>query len=319
MATSGSTNFTHTRDEIVTAALKKLGVISYNQPPDAAQMQDGIDELNRMSKAWQADDIHLWAYGEGVLFFQEDKVQYNLGATGDRAANVSNFTQTAISTAAVLGAGTITVSSITGISSGNVIGVVQDDNTIHWTTVNGAPSGSTVTLTAVLTAAAAADNHVYVYSSIIERPLRITDARLRLDGDIDIPVTKLSRDGYFKIPNKTNPGNPTQFYYDPQLTSGIIRLWAAPDDVQKTLRFTFTRSIEDFDNINDNPDFPQEWLNPLVWGLADQLKADYGIIGERSVEIEKKAAYWLQKALDYDVEDVPISFAPRSSSSEGWE
>lgn len=319
MATSGSVNFSHTRNEIVTAAFKKLGVISFGEEPDAAQMQDGVDELNRLVKAWQADDIHLWAYGEGVLFFENAKVEYNLGATGDRAANVKNFVQTALSAAASSGASTITVDSITGISDTNIIGVVQDDNTIHWTTVNGAPSGSTVTLTAVTTAAAAADNHVYVYSALINRPLRITDARLRLDGDVDIPVTKLSRDGYFKIPNKTNTGNPTQFYYDPQLTNGIIRVWPGPDDVQETLRFTFTRTIEDFDNINDDPDFPQEWLQALVYNLADEMIPDYGIKGDRAVKIPEKAASWLQKALGYDVEDAPVVFAPRTAYSEGWE
>lgn len=319
MATSGSTNFSQTRDEIVTAMLKKLGVISYGEVPDAEQMQDGVEALNRIVKAWQADDIHLWAYGEGVLFFQNAKAEYNLGASGDRAANVKNFVQTALSADAALGASTITVDSITGIASGSVIGVVQDDNTIHWTTVSGAPSGLTVALTAVTTAAAATDNHIYVYSAILERPLRITDARLRLDGDIDIPVTKLSRDGYFKIPNKTNTGNPTQFYYDPQLTNGIIRLWSSPDDVQKTLRFTFMRTFEDFDNVNDDPDFPQEWLQALIYNGADDLIVDYGIIGERAAKIEKLAGYWLQKALDYDAEDVPIVFSPRTSYSEGWE
>jgi hypothetical protein len=320
MATSGSIDFTNTRDEIITVALRKLGVLSYGETPASDQIADASGELNRMVKAWQADGIHLWAYSEGVLFFESGKEKYNLGATGDRAANVNNFVQTELAADVALGASTITVDSITDISDTDVIGVVQDDNTIHWTTVNGTPSGTTVTLTDVTTVAAATDNHVYVYSSLIERPLRITDARLRQNGDIDTTITKISRDSYFKIANKTNTGAiPNQFYYDPQLTNGIIRIWSTPDDVQATMRFTFQRSIEDFDNINDNPDFPQEWLQALIYNLADEMIVEYGVIGERAVKIEGKATYWLNKALDYDVEDVPIQFVPTDESIEGYD
>ena len=45
---------------------------------------------------------------------------------------------------------TITVASITGIASGDIIGIKLDTGLYHFTTVNGAPAGSTVTLTAAL-------------------------------------------------------------------------------------------------------------------------------------------------------------------------
>jgi hypothetical protein len=44
---------------------------------------------------------------------------------------------------------------VTGVATTYNIGVQLDDGTFQWTTVNGAPSGSTVTLTAVLTDSAA--------------------------------------------------------------------------------------------------------------------------------------------------------------------
>jgi hypothetical protein len=45
---------------------------------------------------------------------------------------------------------TITVASITGIASGDIIGVKLNTGQYHFTTVNGAPAGNTVTLTAAL-------------------------------------------------------------------------------------------------------------------------------------------------------------------------
>jgi hypothetical protein len=44
---------------------------------------------------------------------------------------------------------------VTGVATTYNIGVQLDDGTFQWTTVNGAPSGFTVTLTAVLTDSAA--------------------------------------------------------------------------------------------------------------------------------------------------------------------
>lgn len=46
---------------------------------------------------------------------------------------------------------TITVTDGTKWTSGDNIAVLQDDNTLHWTTVNSAPAGNVVTLTDALT------------------------------------------------------------------------------------------------------------------------------------------------------------------------
>jgi hypothetical protein len=54
------------------------------------------------------------------------------------------------------------VDSITGVASGDIIGVALDTGLWHWTTVNGAPSGSTIVLTAGLPSAAGDNNIVHV-------------------------------------------------------------------------------------------------------------------------------------------------------------
>jgi hypothetical protein len=56
----------------------------------------------------------------------------------------------------------LTVAAITGVASGDIIGILLDDGTTHWTTVNGAPSGSTITITAALPSDAASGNRVVV-------------------------------------------------------------------------------------------------------------------------------------------------------------
>lgn len=67
---------------------------------------------------------------------------------------------TTLSAGAASSAGSVTVTSATGIASGDVIGVLLDTGLTHWTTVNGAPAGNVVTLTAVLPGAAASGRAV---------------------------------------------------------------------------------------------------------------------------------------------------------------
>jgi len=69
---------------------------------------------------------------------------------------------TALTVAGASGHTSVTVGSISGVADGDDIGVVLDDKTIHWTTVNGAPSGSAIPLSAALTGAAAVANAVYI-------------------------------------------------------------------------------------------------------------------------------------------------------------
>lgn len=320
MATSGSVNYSETATEIVTGALQVTGVLAEGETASASQMTNGLKVLNRMVKAWNAMGIHLWAYGEAVLFPALSTQSFSIGPTGDRCALESDVVQTYIATAALSGATTITVPSTTGIAASDKIGVVQDDSTIHWTTVSGAPTATVITLTAALTAAAAADNHVYTYTTILQRPLRITHARLRQDGDTDIIMRKMARREYFGLANKSSSGNPTQYYYDPQLTNGKFYLWPTFASLQQTIRFTFSRSIEDFDSIANDPDFPQEWLEALIYNLADRFGPVYGVPAERRRMITEDAARFLSGALEFDVEDSSVMLRPATDDGEeGWE
>jgi hypothetical protein len=55
---------------------------------------------------------------------------------------------------------TIDVTSATGVTSGDIIGILLDDGSTQWTTVNGAPSGTTITITDALTGNTASGNSV---------------------------------------------------------------------------------------------------------------------------------------------------------------
>ena len=63
-------------------------------------------------------------------------------------------TDTTVNTNELTGQTSITVASITGIADGDTLGILLDDDSWHWSTVNGAPSGTTVVITDALPSAA---------------------------------------------------------------------------------------------------------------------------------------------------------------------
>lgn len=61
MATSGTTTWSPTRDEIITSALTKLAVLSGGSAPEAYQVTAATRALNAMVKTFQADGMPVWA------------------------------------------------------------------------------------------------------------------------------------------------------------------------------------------------------------------------------------------------------------------
>lgn len=309
MATSGSVDFTRTRDQIIKGALRLCEALSAGEEPTAQEMADGSESLNMMIKEWAADGIHLWAQQEGVLFLTKGTSKYTLGPGGDHASTA--YTTTTLSAASAASDTTLTVTSITGISASDNVGVVLDDGTFHWTTVSGAPSGTTVTLASGVASAAASGNRIFTYTSLIGRPLRILDARLKVNNGNEIPFSDmLTRDEYFDLPNKTNQGKPIQGYYDPQLTNGVFHIWNAVDDIRDVVLFTFMRQIEDMDAATDTFDFPTEWLTSLKYNLAVDLGIEYGISMDKWSRIKAEAADKKNKLMAFDHEVESVYFSP---------
>lgn len=53
-------NFNSTRNEIIARAFRQLGQIEPGESPSAEQLAQGIEALNNMVQAWEADGIKLW-------------------------------------------------------------------------------------------------------------------------------------------------------------------------------------------------------------------------------------------------------------------
>lgn len=312
MARSGSDNYAVTRNDIINRALRKIGQLAEGETASAQQINDGADDLESMAKHWQTAGLHLWKYEEMVLFLVLGQKSYDLGpTTTENWVRETDLVETTLTADAVISATTITVDSITGIANADFIGVSVDDATIHWTTVNGAPSGSTVTLTTGLDVAATSGNKVYAYTSKAVRPLGITQIRTQIDDNSEITHEALSRDEYFGLANKAATGSAIQFYYNPRLDNGRLYPWPTSDDEREFLNVTSQIQIEDFDGSGNNPDLPIEWADPLVWNLAKRLLSEYGVIDPTTVQLVLGMAQETYEAAeDFDSEDTSLTFMP---------
>lgn len=311
MATSGTNSFSRNRDQLIASALRKCSVFESGETPDSQSVSDAADALNAMVKHWQASGIEIWTTEEAVLFPQLGQVRYTIGSTSTDNAT-TDFVQTALTTAAVLGAGTVVLGSVTGIATTYNIGIQLDDGTFQWTTVNGAPSGSTVTLAANLTDSAAVGNAVLAYQTDLVRPLKIVSARrYNLTSAIDVPLGEMDRIEYAEMPNKTSTGAVNSFFYDRrENTTGLIYLWPSPETTDEIIKMTVARPIMDFTNPGDDADLPQEWIRALEWGLADEIADDYDVPDPKRSRIERRAAQYLAEVNFWERELLSIQMVP---------
>lgn len=314
MAVSGTNTFNLVTSQIITKALRILGVASSNRNPTAADMQSGIDTLNIMLKSWKNAGTYLWKTNQATLFLVNGQNSYKLD--GSTANATDTYSETAINGNVISGASSIIVDDATGFVVGYFIGIEQDDETIYWTTISSV-AGTTIGLTGALTAAASSDNIVWVYQTKLGRPERVLSARYIDSNDNLSPCTMLARDTYYNLPNKNNTGQVTQVYYEPKLTYGTVFVYNSPSVVGSVVKFTYEVQFFDFDTLINNADFPTEWLQTIILNLAYMLSYEYGISDEKAMRIKGDAMQSLEDAQGYDRENTAIFFQPATETYIG--
>lgn len=82
MTTSGSTNWTLNRDQIITAALRNIGAIATGETPSPAEINEASEALNMMIKVWQTEGAKLWLNDTKELTLTANSQSYTIGPTG---------------------------------------------------------------------------------------------------------------------------------------------------------------------------------------------------------------------------------------------
>lgn len=335
--TSGTANFTLNATGIVTAAFSLIGYLAAEQPLQGFALQDGLNWLNILLKAWQKDNIHLWTQREGVIFLNYAQDTYALGPGGDKATVLESFRQTTLSANAAQGATVLQVYSTLGFVVGDYIGIQITNSLRQWTTITTVNSLTQVTIAAPLVGLATAGNTVFDYTQQIDRPLKVTSSRRNTfpfynQGpqpapgpyysniyNNEIPMEMWSRQQYFDQVNKGQPGTPVNWYYSPlqgegaysaPAGDGLFYIWQAPSSVNDFLRISYTRSIQDVDDGNNNLDFPTEWNLAIIYGLALLLGIPYSAPVEKIQMIAPLAEKFLDECKGWDEEITSFNVQP---------
>lgn len=315
MTTSGT--FTHdlSRDQIINRALRIIGVLdSEGGSASATQITNAAQALNDIVKSWNAYGLLIWTRNFLTVPLLSGKALYMVSPnTSDIIYQIK--TRTTLSTAASDGAATVDVTDTTGIATGNGIGIQVSTGAIHWTTVNGAPSGNTVTLTTALDGAA--DQYAMVINGVKpSRVLKIRDGYIKNSSGNDIPINVIMKEDYNRFGVKTSEGTPTQIYYDAQLGQGVLYIYPVSNMTDATLFVEAETVLEDFGASGDTSALPQEWLNALVWNLAYESAVEYGVTEKRLQFIGQKAAETLNIA-QWTSQENSVYFQPGSLVSRG--
>lgn len=310
MPTSGTINFSVTRDEIITEALEILGVLAEGQVPNADQLTSSSRTLNMIAKSWQAAGLNLFAVDRLYLFPAQGQREYSMSAASTDNVTSNYWTTTITSSTATID-NSVFLADVTDIVPGSRIGILSN-NAIVWnsaTSVN-AISGE-VGLANPVGVAVSVGTIVYAYTDVADRPMLVLEGYTIDDAQSRIPITVLSRREYNGL-NSFSEGRTSQLHYDPQIGAGRLSLWPIPDDSVRVIELVVQRTLEDFVDANDNPDFPQEWYMPLAYALADNLAPKYGLPPQQAQMIKYNATDWYNKARDYDTElYTSIYFQPR--------
>ena len=83
----------------------------------------------------------------------------------------------------------------------------------------------------------------------------------------DFALTRVSRDTFLSIPNKTPQGRPSQFFLDRQITPNL-KIWPIPENSTDVIHYDALTRMDDADAQVNTLDMPFRFYPCLAAGLA---------------------------------------------------
>lgn len=256
---------------IITSALRSIGVLASGETPDAATANDCFSLLNEMLDQWSNDHLLVFTQQEVILELTGGQFVYTFGPGGSIGAAFTGSISGAVLTVTAISSGAISVGQSvagTGITAGTAI-------TSLGTALggNGANAIGTYNLNLSNTFASGS------ITSSAPRPLRLNSAFVRVvnsaTGTLDYPVAVLAYEEYQSIGIKTLPGPwPRAVYLQPTFPLAILDVW--PNPSQGELHLFCDTVLNNFSTLNDTVYLPQGYQGALHWNLAELLMPEFG-------------------------------------------
>jgi len=251
-----SSTYTVSRHQIITLALRKLGVLEIGDTPDSDSIDNASMSLNLLIKQLSTEGLKMWKNSELIIPLVSGQTFYTLGGNGS-------------------------------------------------TTMYDSLAPTTM---------------------ITDKPLKVIQGFYRnkqSTPNIDTPLMVISKQEYNILGSKFSTGTSNSIFYDPKKLNGILYVYLTPDlntSTNMELHVVAQMPLDDLTTALGVPDFPNEWMNCLVWNLADQLSLEYGVPMNARQEISQRAISYKTMLNDWDVESSSTFFQPdfRSTSPNSY-
>ena len=127
----------------------------------------------------------------------------------------------------------------------------------------------------------------------------------------DFQISRIDRNEYFNIPNKTTKARPTQFYVERTVTPKVY-LWPAPENsTDQFISYRWQRIQDASASVNDL-DVPSRFLPCLTMGLAFYLAVKKN--PDKVALLQPMYEQALQNALRFDEDRTSVHLIPSVSS-----
>ena len=116
-------------------------------------------------------------------------------------------------------------------------------------------------------------------------------------------MTKISRDQWMRLSNKTSAGHPRLYYSNRSGATLKVRVWPVPDEAG-TITFQYQKLAADTDDSSATPEAGRHWADFFVFRLAHDLALAAGHDVGRCGYIRRLYEQALEKAKAYSNEAV---------------
>jgi hypothetical protein len=270
---------------IITSALRSIGVLGGGETPDANQANDAFYLLNEMLDQWSNQHLMVFTVQEVIHELTGGQYAYTIGPGGSVGASFTGSISGTVLTVSALASGAICVGQVlsgTGITAGTSI-------TSLGTAVGGNGNNAIGTYNLNLSNSFGSG----AITSYTPRPLRINTAIVRIvnsiTGTLDYPVDVWSFEQYQLIGIKSLPGPwPRVMTYVPTEPLGSLYYW--PNPSQGEMHFYTDTVLNNFSTLYDNITLPQGYGGAMHWSLAELLMPEYGKLEPTQVQMVMKQA-----------------------------
>ena len=247
MAVSGTKDFEPNVAEYIEEAFERCGL----------ELRTGYDartarrSLNLLFADWANRGLNRWTIRQVTQTVASGITEYPVGEISLSVAASGSFT---IGETITGGTSSATASVITKPTATSMTITVPSGTFSVSETITGSSSSATTTVSAAVSLTTA-QSTIDILSAVLRR------------SNENISISRISRDDYLSIPNKTTTGRPNQYYVD-RLITPVMKIWPSPENSTDQIIFDRLVRIDDADASVDTLEIPFRFYPCLTAGLA---------------------------------------------------